>query len=99
MRGSGWMFAVVTIWCGIAILGDSLIKNGRWVSGLFLYALCVAPAVLVLAKEELGWVTVAWAAMSVLVGLSVSVGVFREPLTPRRLIAGLLAVAAAYFAR
>lgn len=88
------MFAVTAIWCGMAILADSVIKNGSYVLGAVIYAACVLPAIYSFRNEEFGWVTVAWAAMSLLIGLLVSVVVFHEPLTGKRLLAAILAVVA-----
>lgn len=80
----------------MAITADSFIKNGYWIIGLFLYAACVVPAILTFRSQDLGWVTVAWASISVLVGLAVSLIYFKEPLTVRRCIAAILAIFAAY---
>jgi multidrug transporter EmrE-like cation transporter len=93
------LMAVVVIWCGMAITADLFIKKGHWMIGFLLYGLCVIPAIVTFKKQEFGWVTVAWAAISVVAGLTVSLLYFKEPLTVRRFAAAVLAIVAAYLVR
>jgi multidrug transporter EmrE-like cation transporter len=99
------LFSVLLIVCGVALsmIGDVFLKKSHttdyklFALGLFFYALGAVPVAFAFKKIEFGSVFLIWEAVTVIAALTIASLIFKEAFSIYKLIALVLALAAAYF--
>ena len=87
---------LVLAWVCIACVADVLFKNAsgfgdvKFLYGLALYAATAFVAVIAFRRLEFGSMIILWLALSLLVGLLISVFYYHEKFTPTRATAAVL---------
>lgn len=87
---------IVLLWVGLATYGDVCIKQAASVRtptfwlGFACYALTSFLALIAFHRQQWGWIIIVWNCLALAVGISLSVFIFHEDLTPRRIIASVL---------
>ena len=101
------MFAsivLIIIWVAIGMFGDVFLRASqgfstwRFVAGTALYASTSILAILTFRRQSWGWVILAWNCISIAIGMALSVIIFGERFTWKRLIAAALLTAAMFLA-
>jgi len=95
---------LIFVWVALATYADTCFKacerltGWRFLIGTSCYASCAFLAVATFRRQQWGWIVIVWNCVSLAVSMFLSVALYREPFTFRRIVASLLVLAAIFLA-
>jgi multidrug transporter EmrE-like cation transporter len=91
---------LVLAWVGLATYADTCFKKApkvdslKFFTGMACYAATSFFAIATFKRQQWGWILITWNCTSLLVSMILSVVLFDEPFTKRRMIATILTLIA-----